>query len=1470
MSASMITSARIENTPPFTKLVEFELDEHVNLFIGPNGSGKSTILRKLAEQAQDDTFSFDFEGKRYPEIRPETPRREARAIRVKQEEYREASLQYALRMPWIVIPSVRLSMPFSDRISELSDERDAMPQTGLSEILNRQEVRDVFDGKVIYHASSSGDAIGGGMEKAIDLADKCAQEICRDLLVENATRDWSDGGARDHYDMGIVTIDEKSQTGEAGKTVFFGNLSSGTQGTLLWIRLLALRMADFYGFEESWEDKPAVLLVDEIENHLHPAWQRRVIPALRKHFPCLQIFATTHSPFVVAGLKAGQVHLLNRDESGVVSGSTYERNIVGWTIEEVLHSVMDVNALTDDETADKAGRLQELRRKDALEGLSDDEAAEMESLRAEVSRDMLASKAMSEHQNSYADMMRQLMESRLSETDQDNAAAEDDSAIDIDPNDAAAYSDGGDAYAETGEQDGETADYGGSARIENIPPFTNLVEFELDESVNLFIGPNGSGKSTILRRLAARTQDDDFSFGFEGERYPEIRPETPRREAREIREEQEKYREASRQYAQRMPWIFVPSVRLSMPPSDRISELLGERDALPQSGLSEIMDRQEVRDVRDVFDGKIIYHASSDMGRQGSGDEGIDNAIDLADKCAQDICRDLLVENATRDWSGGGAHAHNDMGMVTIDGKGQAGVFLGDLSSGTQGTLLWIRLLALRMADFHAFADGWEDKPAVLLVDEIENHLHPAWQRRVIPALRKHFPCLRIFATTHSPFVVTGLKAGQVHLLNRDESGVVFGSTYERDIVGWTIEEVLHSVMDVKALTDEETANKAARLQELQRKDALSDDEAAEMEDLRAEVSHDILAGGALNAQRERYDDMMRQFLQSRLAEAAQENAMADFDRAIEIDPDNAWAYNDRGRAHAEIGEYAKAIADYDRAIAIDPNNAMAYHNRGYAYSEMGERDKAIADYDRAIAIDPNNARAYNNRGSAYDEMGERDKAIADYDRAIALDPNSAAPYSNRGSAYSEMGEIDKAIADLDRAIALDPNSAAAYSNRGLAYYEMGERDKAIADYDRAIALDPNYAAAYNNRGYAYREMGEYDKAIADYDRAIALDSNDAWAYNNRGSAYYEMGERDKAIADYDHAIAFDPNYARAYNNRASAYREMGERDKAIADLDRAIALDPNNAMAYHNRGSAYYEMGERDKAIADYDRAIALDPNYAAPYNNRGYAYREMGEYDKAIADYDRAIALDPNYAMAYHNRGSAYGAMGERDKAIADYDRAIALDPNYALAYNNRGSAYSEMGEIDKAIADYDRAIALDPNNALAYNNRGSAYSEMGEIDKAIADLDRAIALDPNNAAAYSNRGYAYGEIGERAKAIADYDRAIALDPNNARAYNNRGSAYGEMGERAKAIADYDRAIALDPNYVAAYNNRGVAYAEMGEYAKALADLNRAIALDLNLALAYRSRAHVHRALGDSIHESLDMTKYRALGGESNPPPL
>ena len=117
--------------------------------------------------------------------------------------------------------------------------------------------------------------------------------------------------------------------------------------------------------------------------------------------------------------------------------------------------------------------------------------------------------------------------------------------------------------------------------------------------------------------------------------------------------------------------------------------------------------------------------------------------------------------------------------------------------------------------------------------------------------------------------------------------------------------------------------------------------------------------------------------------------------------------------------KYGRTTADYDKVIELNPDNADAYFNRGDAYDQIGEYDKAIDDYNKAIELEPNNADAYCNRGCAYGEIGEYGKAIADYNKAIELDPNAALPYYNRGLAYQEKGEVPKAVSDLEKCIGL-------------------------------------------------------------------------------------------------------------------------------------------------------------------------------------------------------------------------------------------------------------------------------------------------------------------------------------------------------------------------------------------------------------------------------------------------------------------
>ena len=121
--------------------------------------------------------------------------------------------------------------------------------------------------------------------------------------------------------------------------------------------------------------------------------------------------------------------------------------------------------------------------------------------------------------------------------------------------------------------------------------------------------------------------------------------------------------------------------------------------------------------------------------------------------------------------------------------------------------------------------------------------------------------------------------------------------------------------------------------------------------------------------------------------------------------------------------DYNDAIAHYTQAIQLDPKNRAAYNNRGLTNNARGDYDRAIADFSDAIRLDPKDARAYNNRCIAHNNNGERDLALADCNEAIRLDPKSAQAYINRGVAFFYEGLLPLALADLNQWGKLDPKS---------------------------------------------------------------------------------------------------------------------------------------------------------------------------------------------------------------------------------------------------------------------------------------------------------------------------------------------------------------------------------------------------------------------------------------------------------------
>jgi tetratricopeptide (TPR) repeat protein len=172
---------------------------------------------------------------------------------------------------------------------------------------------------------------------------------------------------------------------------------------------------------------------------------------------------------------------------------------------------------------------------------------------------------------------------------------------------------------------------------------------------------------------------------------------------------------------------------------------------------------------------------------------------------------------------------------------------------------------------------------------------------------------------------------------------------------------------------------------------------------------------------------------------------------------DLAVTYNNRGIGYAAEGDDDRAMADYTKAIELDPKFALAYYNRGNLYIHKGDKIRAVADYTKAIEIDPKDGSAYNNRCLARATSGQAKLALSDCDAALRIKPGNANALSNRGFTYYMLGRYDEALADYDAALKVNPTSADSLYGRGMTKLKMGDPG-GNADTAAATAIQPDIA----------------------------------------------------------------------------------------------------------------------------------------------------------------------------------------------------------------------------------------------------------------------------------------------------------------------------------------------------------------------------------------------------------------------------
>jgi tetratricopeptide (TPR) repeat protein len=386
------------------------------------------------------------------------------------------------------------------------------------------------------------------------------------------------------------------------------------------------------------------------------------------------------------------------------------------------------------------------------------------------------------------------------------------------------------------------------------------------------------------------------------------------------------------------------------------------------------------------------------------------------------------------------------------------------------------------------------------------------------------------------------------------------------------------------------------------------------------------------------------------------DSALDDVNWAIELEPEAKY-YVQRGILHREVGDRIGAIADFERAIELDPDNPALLTDLATEYFHNAEIIESIDLTTLALSVDPDNSGALAIRSLALKELGDPHAALVDGLRAYELDPGNWQMAENIAELYAwHIYDFEEGIKYLTIAIDQFPNEAWRYADRSIMFRALDDGESSLADMDRAIELDPDTAWYYTQKGITLRDNFEdIEGALFNFETAIELDPQEPTSFDERAQTFaYYLEDYGAAIDEINRAIEIDPTDPWRYQFRAGQFQNLGDLDAAHADFLQATELDSDDAWPYIDLGYFYFDvLGDVDSAFDAWNIAAELDPENPDVYHARYLYYADvLGDPEAAIDDLNRCLRLSPEHPWCHWERAWLYEEIDEVELAIRDFE--------------------------------------------------------------------------------------------------------------------------------------------------------------------------------------------------------------------------
>ncbi len=357
-----------------------------------------------------------------------------------------------------------------------------------------------------------------------------------------------------------------------------------------------------------------------------------------------------------------------------------------------------------------------------------------------------------------------------------------------------------------------------------------------------------------------------------------------------------------------------------------------------------------------------------------------------------------------------------------------------------------------------------------------------------------------------------------------------------------------------------------------------------------------------------------------------------------------------------EIGDNGEeALKDFDKALELDPENHNAWYYKGVIQYTQDDREGSRTSLDEAIRLKEDFARAWYWKGRL--DLGDEqlESAADNLYKATEIDPELTDAWYYLGGVLGEGKDYEGAVIAFDEVTQRSPDFADAWYFKGMNLYQSQLYQDAIDSMEQALSLTSDtftedlQANAYHVIGLSRVNLDDNEGASEAFAKSVEINATNAIVWNDYGAVLNDLSKFDEALSAFDKAIESDDSSAEYWLNKGNTLTNLEQFGDAVSAYDKAIEIEPA-PRAYNAKGKALVKQDENEKAIEAFDAGIALDEGIADLYANKAVALMNLKRYDEAIAAIDKALELDPEWDIAITLKSTIEEAMQSEGSGTAE----------------------------------------------------------------------------------------------------------------------------------------------------------------------------------------------------------------------------